>query len=261
MHSNTMPELQAIYKQWHVWLTLATQDIKLRYRRSVLGPLWITISMAVTIYSMGFLYGKLFHIDVATYFPYLASGIIGWTLISSLLLESGEVFIESEGYMRNQESKTSIFLMRLIFRNILIFLHNVLVFVPIVIFLRISISPAILLIIPGILLIAINAFFYGTVLAIIATRYRDFAQIVSSIVQVVFFLTPVMWMSDALSEDIRWIVDYNPFYHFLNLIRGPLLQTGFSEKDILPIAGVTVLGIALYSLFFNQYRHRIVFWL
>lgn len=112
MQSRILPELLAIYQQWFVWLTLASQDIKLRYRRSVLGPLWITISMAVTIYSMGFLYGKLFHVELKTYFLYLASGIIGWSYISSLLLESGQVFIESEGYIRNHESYVSMFLMR-----------------------------------------------------------------------------------------------------------------------------------------------------
>lgn len=261
MQSHILPELRAIYRQWFVWLTLASQDIKLRYRRSVLGPLWITISMAVTIYSMGFLYGKLFHIELKTYFPYLASGIIGWSFISSLLLESGQVFIESEGYIRNQESYISMFLMRLIFRNILVFMHNILVFVPIIIFFKVQINLKILLLIPGILLIAINAFFYGTVLAIISTRYRDFAQIVASIVQVVFFLTPVMWMADALSENLHWIVDYNPFNQFLNLIRIPLLHREFTAHGMLMVMGMTVFGMSLYAILLGRYKHRIVFWL
>lgn len=261
MYSNIQLELKAIYQQWFVWLTLASQDIKLRYRRSVLGPLWITISMAVTIYSMGFLYGKLFHVELATYFPYLASGIIGWSFISSLLLESGQVFIESEGYIRNQASYVSMFMMRLIFRNTLVFMHNILVFLPVILFFKINLSFKFLLIIPGLMIIAINAFFFGTVLAIISTRYRDFAQIVSSFIQVVFFLTPVMWMADALPADMRWIVEYNPFNQFLNLIRGPLLQQVLSIDGMLIVFSTTVVGVLLYGVLLTKFKHRIVFWL
>src|SRR5436190_24289563 len=68
-------------KKWRIWLTLAYQDIKLRYRRSVLGPFWLTISMAVTVYSMGFLYAHLFHTDLQQYYPFLVAGMLCWTMI------------------------------------------------------------------------------------------------------------------------------------------------------------------------------------
>lgn len=261
MYSNLLPEIKAIYQQWVVWFALGSQDIKLRYRRSVLGPLWITISMAITIYSMGFLYGKLFHIELEFYMPYLATGIIGWSFISSLLIESSQAFIESESYIRNQESYVSTFLMRLIVRNVLVFLHNLLVFIPIIIFFKIKVSYQILLIIPHVIVIIINAFFYGTVLAIIATRYRDFSQIISSLMQVIFFLTPVMWMTNALSNNVQWIVKYNPFYHFLNLIRAPLLVSNVAEHGWYMILSVTIFGFLLYGLLVSKYKDRIVFWL
>ncbi len=261
MYTNILPEIKAIYQQWVVWFALGSQDIKLRYRRSVLGPLWITISMAITIYSMGFLYGKLFHIELEAYMPYLASGIIGWSFISSLLIESSQVFIESEGYIRNQESYISTFLMRLIVRNVLVFLHNLLVFIPIMVFFKLHFSYKLLLLAPHVLVIILNAFFYGTVLAIIATRYRDVAQIITSLIQVIFFLTPVMWMANTLAENMQWIVKYNPFYQFLNLIRGPLLAYNMSLQGLHIILWVTILGFCLYSLLLSKYKHRIVFWL
>lgn len=261
MYSDVFPEIKAIYQQAIVWFTLGSQDIKLRYRRSILGPLWITISMAITIYSMSFLYGRLFNIEISTYLPYLASGIIGWAFISALIIESGQVFIEAEGYIRNQESYISTFMMRLIIRNILIFLHNSLVFIPIIFFLHLPVNYKLLLLIPGILIIAINAFFYGTVLAIIATRYRDFAQIVSSLIQIIFFITPVMWMSKTLGNNMQWVVKYNPFAYFLNLIRAPLLATSAYPGEIFVIFWVTILGLLLYTLLLSKYKYRIVFWL
>jgi ABC-type polysaccharide/polyol phosphate export permease len=130
MNTSVYSEVQAIHRFWLIWYSLASQDIKLRYRRSVLGPLWITIGTAVTIYTTGFLYGNLFHIQLDHYFPYLASGIIGWAFISILIQESCNVFIEAENYIKNQESHMSLFMMRLISRNCLVFLHNLLVLIP-----------------------------------------------------------------------------------------------------------------------------------
>lgn len=261
MRSNILPEIKAIYQLAIVWLTLGSQDIKLRYRRSILGPLWITISMAITIYSMGFLYAKLFHIEIDTYLPYLASGIIGWSFISSLLIESSQVFIESEGYIRNQESYVSTFMMRLIVRNILVFLHNLLAFIPIIIVCKLNFGYKFLFLIPHIFIIALNAFFYGTSLAIIATRYRDFSQIIASVMQVIFFLTPVMWMATALSTNMQWIIKYNPFYYFLNLIRAPLLASNTPENGLFVMFCVTLFGFLIYSLLLSRYKYRIVFWL
>ena len=261
VNQNIYFELKAIYSNWVMWFSLASQDIKLRYRRSMLGPLWITISMGVTIFSMGFLYGNLFHINLSKYLPYLASGIIGWSFISTLILESSQVFIESEGFIRNQESFVSIFLMRLIYRNVLVFGHNLLTFIPIILICKLGIGLKTLLLIPGLLIIGFNIFCFGTVLAIISTRYRDFAPIIASLIQVSFFLTPVMWMPDALSRNHQWIVHYNPFNHFLSLIRCPLLQTNMSMIGFQMVIVITFIGFALYSFMVNKYKSKIVFWL
>lgn len=254
-------ELRAIFSHHLIWLTLGNQDIKLRYRRSSLGPFWITLSMMVTIYSMGFLYGHLFKMDLNIYFPYLASGIICWSFFSTIILESSNVFIESEGYIRNQESTISLFNMRLILRNIIIFLHNLLVFIPIIIFFHIKIGFYTLFIIPGLLIIVINAIFWGTLLGIIGTRYRDFSQIITSLIQVIFFVTPIMWMPTLLPEKYRWVIKGNPFNQFLDLIRNPLLNEPFSTLGFVEVILITLSGFILYSYFIKKYKSRIVFWL
>lgn len=261
MNARIFPEIEAIYTHWVIWFTLASQDIKLRYKRSMLGPLWITLSMGITIYTMGFLYGNLFNVDLAKYFPYLASGLICWTFISVLIIESGEIFIHSEAYIRNQEIFVSLFIMRMIFRNLLVFAHNLLTFIPMILIFKPTIGLKTLLIFPGLFIISLNVFFLGTVLAIISTRYRDFSQIVKSLVQVVFFLTPVMWMPSALSAKNQWIVQYNPFNQFLNLIRAPLLNESMSAIGLMMVSVSTVIGFALYCLLLKKYKHRIVFWL
>ena len=261
LRGHIYPEIIAIISHWLIWFSLAMRDIKLRYRRSTIGPFWITISTAITIGSMGFLYGKLFHADLDFYFPYLASGIIGWSFLSSLINESSQTFIESEHFIKNQASFLSIYNMRILIRNIIIFMHNLVVFIPIGLFFKTKIGLSILFLIPSIFIICCNIITYGSILAILGTRYRDFAQLVSSAIQIIFFLTPIMWMPNSLQISATWIIYCNPFYHFLNLIRAPLLNQSITSTNIIVTLLVTCLGFILYYLFLPRYKHRIVFWL
>lgn len=261
MNSIAINELFAIFRSCPKWITLAWQDIKLRYRRSSLGPLWITLSTAITIYTMAFLYSYLFRVKLEYYFPYLAAGIIGWTFISSLINDNANAFIESESYIKNSEICLSIFLMRLILRNFIIFLHNLLVFIPIVIIFKLTLGLKLILLIPGLLIISLNAIFWGGALAILGTRFRDFSQITSNFVQVVFLLTPIMWMPTSLPERIRWFVLYNPFEQLLNLIRNPLIGEHISRKGLSIVVIITLLGFIVFSFFIKKYKFRVVYWL
>lgn len=261
MNSIFREELTSLKKHWQMWFLLGSQDIKLRYRRSTIGPFWLTISTAVTIYTMGFLYSYLFRVDLHTYFPYLASGIISWTLISTLLQESSSVLVESVTYIKNQSSYISIFIMRLILRNCIVFFHNLLVFIPIAVYLKLGIDWHTLLIIPGLFILCINAFAWGGIIAIMGTRYGDFDQIMKSLIQVAFFVTPVMWLPKLLPEQYHWVITINPFAQYLALIRNPLLGQSIELSTIFIVGALSLVGIGLFALCINKYKHRIVFWL
>ena len=119
-------------QNWQIWLLLSWQDIRLRYRRSQLGPFWITISMAVTIYTMGFLYGHIFKMNLQEYFPYLTGGMLTWALISSLLNESTNTFIEAESYIKQIKLPYTTYIFRMTTRNVIIFLHNIVIIIPLI---------------------------------------------------------------------------------------------------------------------------------
>ncbi len=254
-------EIKAIFIDWPIWFMLGTQDIKLRYRCSAIGPFWLTINMTVTICCMSFLYGHLFRINIVEYLPYLTSGIIGWTFISSLIIEGSNAFIEAESYIKSQDLFTSLFMMRLFLRNVIILVHNLIVLIPILFLCHIGISFNTLLLIPALFIIGINAIIWGTLLSMMATRYRDFNQIISSLMQIVFFLTPIIWTPNLLPEQFQWITVLNPFNQFLNLIREPLLNNAFNTQTLMVVALSSVLGFGLYTYFLNRYKNRIVFWL
>lgn len=246
---------------WRIWLMLAWQDIRLRYRRSAIGPFWLTLSMAVTIYSMGFLYAKLFRVDLSLYYPYLTTGMICWQLISAIITESTMGFISADVYLKEIRLPPSIFVMRILCRNFIIFLHNLPVYIPILLIFHIKLHWSSLLIFPGLLLLLINGFIYGSLLAMIGARFRDFTQILTSLIQVIFFLTPIMWQKQVLPPQYQFIVTLNPFEQFLDLIRQPLLGQPIELYSYLFAGALAVIGAILFVYMYQRYRSRIIYWL
>lgn len=250
-------------RKWRVWLLLAYQDIKLRYRRSILGPFWITLSMAITVYSMGFLYGHLFHIPTEEYFPYLVAGMLGWSLLSTTVTDLVDGFSLSQVMLKQIKLPYSLYIHRIAAKNMLIFFHNLLVIIPLVVFFHatISIDTHLFLLLPGLLFIYLNIFCYGIVLAMLGARYRDIPQIIKSLITVVFFVTPIMWKLDILPPNKRFIVLFNPFYSFIELIRGPLIGYTPSSWNVIMVAMTTVIGIVMCYFMFSARRARIIYWI
>ncbi len=250
------------FKNWRIWCLLAHQDIKLRYRRSTLGPFWLTISMAITIYTMGFLYGYLFKMDLQHYYPFLAAGMLSWALISGIVLDATESFTASESLMKKLKLPYTLYIHRVVWRNIIIFFHNIVVIIPIlIIFHQVAkINFNTLMLIPGLFLIYINGLLYGTVLAMIGSRYRDISQIIKSLVQVIFFVTPVMWDPTILPARTHFMFMLNPFYAFIELIRLPLLGRPMTSSVLLMVIAVTLLGFLCVCYLFPRRRSRIIYW-
>lgn len=250
-------------RKWPIWFMLAYQDIKLRYRRSVLGPFWLTLSMAITIYTMGYIYSHIFHTDMSTYFPYLAAGMLAWTMLSTAVTDFTDGLAVSEHLIKQVKLPYTLYIHRIASRNVIIFFHNIVVIIPIMLYYhettRINLHT--LLLLPNLLLIYIDMVTYGLILAMVGARYRDISQIIRSLVQVVFFVTPVMWLPQALMEKNPWIINLNPFYSFIELIRAPLLGNSPTQYNYLFVGTMTVAGILLASYMFIKRRSRIVYWI
>ena len=250
-------------KQWRIWLLLAYQDIQLRYRRSVIGPFWLTLSMAILVYSMGYLYAHLFHQNLTTYYPFLVTGMLSWTLISTIIMEISDGLIVAEGLIKNIKLSYFLHMHRIAMRNIIIFFHNILVLIPIFLIYsdNIKISRFSLLMFYGLALIYFNTLTFGMIVSMIGARYRDFSQVVKSLLQVIFFVTPIMWNPSVLGDKFKFIVIANPIYAFVEILRAPLLGTLPSGQCILMSFIMTLMGLVICFLFFSKYRSRIIFWL
>lgn len=245
---------------WRIWLTLGWQDIRLRYRRSLLGPFWITISMAITIYTMGFLYGNIFKMDLQHYFPFLATGIITWALISTTITESTGSLLESSGYIRQIKLPFIVFILRILIRNLIIFAHNLVVLIPIIFFCHVPVGLQTLAILPGLLIIIVTGMGFGLSLGMLGARFRDINQLIVSVIQVFFFLTPIIWEPQTLAERYHFIVKLNPFAQFVDLVRAPLLGTLPTVYDYTVTTSIALISLVIMFGIFARARHRIIYW-
>jgi ABC-type polysaccharide/polyol phosphate export permease len=242
-----------------VWSLLGWQEVRQRYRRSILGPFWLTISTGAMIAAMGPLYGRLLNQDVTSYFPYLAISLVLWQLLANLTQDACQVFITSEAYIRNLKLPLTVYVIRVIWRNLIIFAHN---FVIAVIVYVVVAPPAgwHLLEVPlGMTVIAVNAVWLSLLLGMVCARFRDIPQIVSSLVQVAFFLTPVLWNVDMLGRN-TWAAEYNPYFHFLEIVRQPLLGASASALSWIVVASVSFAGCIGTLLLFARFRARVAYW-
>lgn len=247
---------------WRTWVLLAWQDINIRYRRSVIGPLWITLSMAITVYSMGFLYARLFHTELDKYFPYLVSGMLGWGLIQSLINEGVDAYLMGVSLIRQVKLPYSFHIHRMCTRNFIIAGHNVLVMIPIYLFFNVHLhwwSFPLLMI--NIVIFYVFAFLVTNVMALVCARFRDMGQIVKSVVQVFFFLTPVMWDPSILSVNSQRLMLLNPMFDFIQLLRQPLIGLTPTLEQYIMVSIYMILGMMVNYVMFVRYRARIVYWL
>jgi ABC-type polysaccharide/polyol phosphate export permease len=245
---------------WRLWSMLGWNDIHQRYRRSALGPFWITISMAIFVVLLGVIYSKLFHQELAVFLPYIAMGLITWGFISGTITEACNLFIENTGIIRQIRLPYSVYAMRMIWRSFIVFLHTVVLIVPIALFFHTSIGWTWLLAIPGMLLVALNQIWLSIVIGVVATRFRDTVQLVTTAIQISMFVTPIMWPVSAIS-DARLIAEINPFYHLIQLVRAPLLGEVAEPLSWIVVLAMCVFGYGLAAIALTRAHPRLVYWL
>ncbi|MCZ4276264.1 ABC transporter permease [Rhodococcus yunnanensis] len=259
-------DLRTGFSQRELWLHLGWQDIKQRYRRSVIGPFWITIATAVQATAMGLLYSVLLDVDLREFLPHVAVGLIIWTFISAAILEGGDVFVANEGLIKQLPSALSVHVYRLVWRQILLFAHNLIVYVVILVIFQPSLSWASLTALPAFVLIAFNAVWVGLLFGIVATRYRDIAPILASMVTLLFFMTPIVWTTQGLinqggeAANRARLVEINPLFHYLDILRAPMIGEEQQAYHWYIVIACTLAGWALTILALKKYRARVPYW-
>ena len=261
-------DLRDGFAQRELWLSLGWQDIKQRYRRSVIGPFWITIATGVQAAAMGILYSALLDIPLDEFLPYVTVGLIVWNLISASILEGSEVFIANEGLIKQLPSALSVHVYRLVWRQLLLFAHNLVIYVIMLFAFGVwrHLTWMSLAAIPAIALIVVNAAWVSIMFGIFSTRYRDIAPILGSMTLLLFVLKPIMWTTQSLeaqggqaAERVK-LAELNPLFHYLDIVRAPMIGQDQQAYHWYIVLAITVVGWAAAILALRKYRARVPYW-
>jgi lipopolysaccharide transport system permease protein len=245
---------------WRLWLRLGWNDILQRYSRSIVGPFWLTASMAVMVVAMGILYSELFNQPIDDFLPFFCVGLLVWNLIASYLIESGTLFTGSESYIKHIQLPYSMYAYRSSWAKLIIFAHNFIIYLGVLLYFQIWPGIVALLAVPGLVVIVLNGTVASLTIGIVSARFRDIPQLIASVVQILFFMTPIFWKPESLRGH-AYVTDFNPFYHLLEIVRAPLLGNLPSAANYWTVLFLTLVNISIALAFFSRFRARIAYWI
>ena len=244
---------------YELWIRLAFHDIRQRFRRSVLGPLWLTLSMGTMVGALGLVFSTLFQQDVAKTLPYISTGIIFWGLLTSCINEGAAVFISAESFIRNVPIPLSVHFYRMIARNVMIWGFNMVIFFVVAVYFGLMPGWNTLQFVPGFILFLINVAWISLAAGVLSARYRDIPQVIANFIQVVFFVTPVFW-SPATLPGRPAFVTLNPFYHLIEIVRAPLLGEPVPSMSWALCIGMALAGFGFTAWLYRRAHARIAYW-
>jgi ABC-type polysaccharide/polyol phosphate export permease len=247
-------------KQPNLWLFLSWQDIRQRYRRSVLGPFWVTLSTGVLVGTLGFLWAALFGQPIEQYLPFFAIGHVVWTFLSGILNESCTGFTQFENIIKQIRIPFGSMLLRISMRHLIIFAHNFLIIIIVTIFVGGGWGLKTLAVVPGLFLVLLFCLFASGPIAVFCTRFRDMPLIVGNILMILYYVTPVLWQPQSLKKN-QWVFDYNPIYHLIEIVRAPLLNSLPTIENYTWATGSVAVCVVMYFYSISRFRDRIAYWL
>ena len=253
-------DISSSFRMFPVWLKLGLNDMRKRYRRTVLGPWWHSLVMAITIAGLGFVWGTIFKIDLTAFFPYIASGLISWQLIASGLTEGCNVFTDQSAIIKSLRVPLTVHALRSATRIFINYLHNLPVYLIVALIFSVDFNWSTLLLVPGSIIIFLNLIWIGIVFGILGTRFRDVSALLGALLIIIFLLSPVVWDVSMLGNRAI-IAEVNPLTYYLDLLRSPMLGRAPGTATIIVVGTITVVGWITAFFMFRRYRNRIVYWL
>jgi len=248
-------------KDWRLWSALAQEDLAQRYRRTLIGIAWITITFGLFIGAKVLIFGNIMKVPMAEYSVYVTLGFLAWQFISAGVTDGCGVFVNSENWIKGVNTPLSLYIYQMIARNFMMLSFSAIAGCIIVLAVRHSVTLKAFMAIPALIIYILNTIWVSMVLGAITARYRDLLHLVSTAMRIIFFLTPILWMPRQFGPSLRKYTDFNPFTHYLAIFREPILYDQFAWRSWVIVLSITAVGWIIGLTVFSKTRKRIVFWL
>lgn len=259
MLASAFSDLRASLTSWRLWTLLGWLEIRQRYARSKLGPFWLTVSTSVMVATIGIVYSTLFGMNMHEYLPFLAIGLVMWSTFSQITTEGSVAYINGATYIRQISTPKLIFILQVVWRNLVILAHNFIIVIVLLIMFGCKDWLAVPLFIPGLALFLLNAAWIAMLLGLLSARFRDLPQIITALLQVAFYVTPILYRPMSLTR-FAWIVEFNPLAYLVDIVRAPLLGIVPTATDWYVSIAMALVGGLFALAMTGRYAKRIAYW-
>lgn len=235
----------------------------IRYRRTALGPLWLLIGPSLFIALLGLLYSEISSIEPGAFIPHLAVGLVLWTLFQSFITGSATVFQRGRAQiMQGAQTPQEVIAIDIV-TTFLTFLHQVPIIVVVLVIYQVSLTWVALESLLGLALILANGVWVVQAFGILGARYRDLSEIFQALMRIAFLATPIIWMpSDGGRGGVMGaFLTFNPFYHFIEVVRAPLLGNPVAPLSWIVVLSITAIGFIVARLITGRYARLIPLWI
>ncbi|PXX39327.1 MULTISPECIES: ABC transporter permease [Burkholderia] len=252
-------DLKQSIVSWRLWTLLGWLEVRQRYARSRVGPFWLTISMGVVIGSIGVVYGTLFGQKMSDYLPFLASSLVMWSVFSQTILEGSVAYINSGTYIRQAATPKLIYILQVAWRNLIVLAHNFVIVLLLLVIFGVKNWEALPFVIPGLILYMLNAIWIAMIAGLLSARFRDLPQIIAALIQVAFYVTPIIYRPSSLNR-YSFIVEWNPLAYLLDIVRDPLIGQISPPLTWGVTIGMALIGWPIALTLTGRFLKRIPYW-
>lgn len=259
LHTDAFYDLSSSAKMWRTWTKLGWRDYIRQNGRNVWGPLWSIAGLGATVGILGYVYGALLSFDPRHGYPFTAAGLIAWFFIASCVGGGPFVFLNAAGLIKERPLPISFSVFQYTFRIYIDYLSRFAVFAIVAMLTRLVPNAKIILLIPSLLIYFVAGLWVTLLFGLAGSRYRDLNQIIGPLMLIVFLATPILWPAGMLQMNL--IAAINPFTHFIEIIREPLLGNAPSLVSYVVTTVIAVGGWVLAFFIFARNKDRLIFWL
>lgn len=253
-----------VWNARYFWTHLALADLRSRWRRSFMGMLWSILQPLGMTLLLSFVFSRMFHVNIVLYAPYILSGIIAWEFMASSLTGGSLAFVQADAYIKQCKHPLAIYTLRLILSNLaVLMLASTVLLVWVIVVLPQNINLSWLSLLSFYPMIALIVLPLSTILAYLGARFRDIPHMMGLLLQAVWFVSPVYFEAKMFRQGgLDALVDYNPIYHLLQIIRAPLLNGNWPNVfDYLFCLGTIALLGVLAMLIGRRAERNVIFYL
>lgn len=255
------PLIVAPLIHWRAWVGLGWSDVIQNYRRTMLGPFWITMNLVIFTTAMTLVYGALFGVAARDYAGYVVCGMMAWLWTSSLLSEVGNTFIANASYIKSMPVDKSIFVWATVFKLLVTLAHNMIILPILIPFGIIHLTVYSLFVIPAIIVLFLLSIPVTAITSILFARYRDLPRLIGSSIVIIMMITPVFWKPNMVSGWRSAIVYLNPIHYIIEFLRRPLLGEPIGTLELTVVLGMTAAFWILAGFIYRRYQTYAVFWI